>query len=89
VCVEDDNVERLERESCETILREMREEDEARRAKEPGRAERAARYADGGNPRLYAWRDAEWKWREAYRREQGVSAPDACLGGPGTRVVWK
>jgi len=69
IAVWEDNVERLESADCGQLIEEMRDADDAFHRSIPPLRELAARYGDPRGDRLYALRDLEWKWTDAYLTE--------------------
>ncbi len=89
IAVRDDNIEYLEREPWERMLREMRAKDEARRQGEPRLADLARRYGDPGNIRLYALRDLEWKWLGEWYAQRDPAAAEEVFDPARSHVVLR
>lgn len=68
VAVRDDNVDYLEREDCEFILRHLWQREQERRASAPSLINLAREYGDPVSQRLFAFRDLERKWLGTYYR---------------------
>jgi len=61
-----ENVAELESEECGRILSRLREADDKYHREVPPLEELARQYGDGNGRKVYALRDLEWKWQDAW-----------------------
>ena len=77
VSLREDNIDMLERMSCEEIVAYVEKLDDDYYAAIPSLNELAAMYGDDTNRKLYQVRDLYWMWQRRYRGEYGVPPRDA------------
>jgi hypothetical protein len=74
--VDETNINRLEKSSCEEIFAEREREYQESYRRIPALDELCSRYGDPGNRRIYMMsRDVEGRWLDMYGRETGVRPP--------------
>jgi uncharacterized protein Yka (UPF0111/DUF47 family) len=74
--VSEDNIDHLERSSCEAIFAERERAYQQSYRPIPPLDELSARYGDMANRKLYAMsRDVEGRWLELHERETGIKRP--------------
>jgi hypothetical protein len=74
--VDETNIDRLEKSSCEEIFAEREREYQKSYRRIPALDELCSRYGDSGNRRIYMMsRDVEGRWLDMYGRETGVRPP--------------
>ena len=76
ITLREDNIDMLERMSCDEIVAYVEKLDDDYHSAIPSVNELAAMYGDRTNMRLYRVRDLYWMWQRRYRSENGLELYD-------------